>query len=49
MTVLPNKVLSAAPCSPHFEQVIKTIILLESPKSITFLGHLLQLEAADVL
>jgi hypothetical protein len=43
------QVLSAAPHSPHFERIIKTIILLKSPQSITFLGHLLQLETADVL
>jgi NACHT domain len=46
---LYTQVLSAAPCGPHFKQVINTIILLKSPPSITFLGNLLQLEAADVL
>src|SRR5882762_4551820 len=46
---LYTQVLSAAPRSRYFEQVIGTIMVLESPLSVTSLGHLLQLEAADVL
>lgn len=46
---LYTQVLSAAPRSCHFEQVIGTIMVLESPLSVTSLGHLLRLEAADIL
>jgi hypothetical protein len=42
-------VLSAAPRGCHFEQVIGTIMVLESSLSVTSLGHLLQIEAADIL
>lgn len=46
---LYTQVLSAAPRGCHFEQVIGTIMVLESPLSVTSLGHLLQIEAADIL
>jgi len=42
-------VLTAAPRSPNFKDVISTIMLLNSPLSIKSLGYLLQLEAADIL
>jgi hypothetical protein len=46
---LYTQVLSSAPHGYHFEQVIGTIMVLETSLSVTSLGHLLQLEAADIL
>ena len=43
------QVLSAAPRSQNFDRVIGTISLLRSNLSVTALGHLLQLDAADIL
>ncbi|KIM72955.1 hypothetical protein PILCRDRAFT_15647 [Piloderma croceum F 1598] len=43
------QVLSAAPCSHEFERVMGTILLLTSNMSVTALGHLLQLDPADIL
>jgi hypothetical protein len=43
------QVLSAAPRSHEFKRVISTIMLLTSNLSVTALGHLLQLDTADVL
>jgi hypothetical protein len=43
------QVLSAAPRSQEFERVMGTILLLTSNMSITALGHLLQLDNADIL
>jgi hypothetical protein len=43
------QVLSAAPRSHEFNRVISTILLLTSNFSVTALGHLLQLNTADIL
>jgi hypothetical protein len=43
------QVLLAAPRSQNFKRVIGTILLLTSNLSITALGHLLQLDTADIL
>jgi hypothetical protein len=49
LDTLYAEVLSAAPHTSHFERIIGTIMLLHQPLSIISLGHLLQLETADVL
>jgi hypothetical protein len=46
---LYTEVLSAASRSHHFDCIIGTIMLLRYPLSISSLGHLLQLETADIL
>lgn len=46
---LYSQVISTVPRSDTFKRVIDTIMLLRSPFSITSLGSLLQLEAADIL
>jgi hypothetical protein len=46
---LYSQVFSDAPRSPHFEQVIGTIMLVTQPLSIKYLGFLLQVESGHVL
>src|SRR6202046_2928972 len=46
---LYSQVLQTAPHSPHFRQILETIITVKKPLSIMDLGCLLQIEAVDVI
>jgi hypothetical protein len=48
LDTLYSQVLSSAPDNDNFRRVVGTIMLLSKPLPITHLGHLLQLDTADV-